>query len=555
MIVDARDLPAALREAAASGLRQRLIAVARGGVQRARALAARCPFVDIRIVPLDDEAIAGAVAGLVPPDHDAVLVPGEPRLARLIADRAGCRWSAGSLDHLRRHPALHPWILDGDVLRLPAVRDLVAARIPQETLRRPPAAAGPPAPGRLQPLLDRMERDLDPGFGLADGPAETIQPTTGWVGSICQDLRSAQARQRHLVAHGVIAQRHGRVLRLPAGSEPSAPDCAPAVAAPSAPLTILLRRPADAEPAALLQRITAALQAGARSVVVQPLAEDLRDQDDLSEDLRLIARRCPFLDLHLARPVGVAERAGLLAPHLTGPVRLCGSDRGGLAVLAERLGERGVEADPELAGEPLDADCWDGPGCQELLVRRGDAALADRSLMPDPWLEVAQALAMGEAHHGGQAGETVSAVGLAVGAVQLAAPGPGRMEADLAGAPVSPLVAMQVEPVAAAAAALDPVRQATVLAALDRGLRLLTGLPVVQGGTPGWIGLRVPDPVFVLRAVVVQGVLARRTGDIVWLPAGPAFTLRREVRSILTAVATAIIALGELRAQEPVSSR
>ena len=96
---------------------------------------------------------------------------------------------------------------------------------------------------------------------------------------------------------------------------------------------------------------------------------------------------------------------------------------------------------------------------------------------------------------------------------------------------------------------------ASVLAVLERGLRLLTGLPVRQCAIPGWIGLHVPDPVFILRAVVVQGVLARRQGDIVWLPAGPHFALRREVRSILTAVATAIIALGERRAQVPVMSR
>lgn len=561
MIIDAADLSAALRDAASAGGRQKLIAAARGGVQRARALVARFPFIDVRVVPLDDDAIARAVAPIVPAGCDGVVVPGEPRLARLIADRAGCRWSAGSAQRLRCHPVLRPWILSGQILELPAVRALITSRVPHAPLRTPATATPFPVPraagvARLPPLLARMERDLDPTFGQDDGPADTVQPQDGWTGCACADLRSAQRLQRRLVAAGMIVQRQGRILRIPAGAQVPGAACPPPAAPdPPVPVTLFLRRPADAAPGPLLDGITAAMQGGARCVVVQPLADHLRDHDDLVEDLRLIARRCPFLDLHLADPVAATERAALLAPLLEGSIRLCGADRGGLAILAERLGDLGIDADPACGETPWDADDWSDQASQELLARRRAAALTSRGLMPDPWQEVAQALAQGEAHHGGQGGESVSTTGVALGTVAQDMPAAAGTEADLANAPISPQAALLVEPVSAADALLHPARQAEVHATIDRGLRLLTGLPVLSGETPGWIGLRVPDPVFMLRAVVVQGVLARRHGDVLWLPVGPDFGLRREVRSILTAVATAVVALGEQRAQPPAMSR
>jgi hypothetical protein len=563
MIIDAAELSVALRDAASAGGRQKLVAAARGGVQRARALAARFPFLDVRVVPIDDDAIARAVAPIVPAGCDGVVVPGEPRLARLIADRAGCRWSAGSAQRLRCHPVLRPWILSGQVLELPAVRALVASRVPHAPLRTAATAARNPATRtadaaamRLPPLLARMERDLDPTFGQDDGPVATVQPSEGWEGCACADLRSAQRMQRKLVAAGMIVQRQGRILRIPAGAQVPGAGCPPPAAPePPAPETLFLRRPADAAPGPLLDGITAAMQAGARCMVVQPLAEHLRDREDLVEDLRLIARRCPFLDLHLAEPVCAAERAALLAPQFEGSIRLCGADRGGLAILAERLGDLGIDADPACGETPWDADDWSDPASQQLLAQRRAAALTNRELMPDPWQEVAQALAQGEAHHGGQVGESVAATGLALGPVMVDVRSSPGSEADLASSPISPQAALLVEPVAAAEALLHPARQSEVLATLDRGLRLLTGLPVQVSDTPGWIGIRVPDPAFMLRAVVVQGVLARRHGDVLWLPAGPDFGLRREVRSILTAVATAVVALGEMRAQPPAMSR
>lgn len=557
MIVAAGDLPAALRAAASSAARQRILVAARRGAHRARAAAARFPFLDVRVVALDDEALARALAGCVPSGCDGVVVPGEPRLARLLADRTGCRWSAGSAARLRRREVRRPWVMAGALLAAAPVRALIAARAPAAAAPRPPAAPAGPGAALLPALLRRMEHELDPGFGADDGPPATVQPDAGWSGRACADLRGAQRLQRRLVAAGAIAQRQGRVLRIPAGLDApcgSAPP--PAAAEPPAPRTILLHAPGDAAAPALLRAITAAMLDGARSAVVQPLG-DLRDREDLAEDLRLIARRCPFLDLHLAEAVDDAERAAILAPLLgPGPVRLCGADRGGLAALAEHLDALGVDADPAGSGPAWDADDWSDDASAGLLAARRAAALADRSLMPEPWQEVAQAIAQGEAHHGGGGGgETVAAGRVVLGPAGGAAAAADAGASDLAAAPISPQAALQVEPVPAAEALAHPQRQAAVLAALQRGLDLLTGLPVLESPEPGWIGLRVPDPAFMLRAVVAQGVLARRHGGALWLPAGPAFGLRREVRSILAAVATAVVALGELRAQRPAAPR
>jgi hypothetical protein len=556
VIVDATQLSGALRDAIASG-RQRIIAVARGGVFQARALARRFPFLDIRVVALDDESIARTIAARVPAGCDGIVVPGNPRLARLVADRAGCRWSAGTAERLTHFDVHRPCVLGGNLLNLPEVRALVSSRVPPATVRIDPSTAARQSVARLPALQERMSRDLAPGFGEVDAPADVLQPSNGWQGRACPDLRTAQVLQRNLVAAGVIAQRQGRILRLPADCTEVGEACPPPPPGPPPPppLSLMLRTPADAQAAALLASITAAMQRGVRCIVVQPLADDLRDHDDLVEDLRLLARRCPFLDLHLAEAVKITERAALLAPRLGRSVRLCGADRGGLAVLAERLAELGIEADPACGENAWDADDWNDPASLELLADRRLAALADRSLMPDPWQEVAQDLTQGEAHHGGLGGEAVSATGLAMGRVGAMAAADASLEADLASAPISPQAALLVEPVPAAEAQAQHDQQTTVLATLSRGLHLLTGLPVVESPVPGWIGIRVPDPIFMLRAVVVQGILSRRRGDVLWLPAGPAFAMRREIRSVLTAVAKAVVALGELRAQPPLISR
>jgi hypothetical protein len=78
------------------------------------------------------------------------------------------------------------------------------------------------------------------------------------------------------------------------------------------------------------------------------------------------------------------------------------------------------------------------------------------------------------------------------------------------------------------------------LAEIERGFRLVTGLPIVRSEALGWIGLRCEDEqmaLWLLRAIVVENVCVRREGTVLFLPAGPAFRLEKEIKNVITVVA------------------
>jgi len=86
----------------------------------------------------------------------------------------------------------------------------------------------------------------------------------------------------------------------------------------------------------------------------------------------------------------------------------------------------------------------------------------------------------------------------------------------------------------------NPVAYEQVLDELARGLKQITGWPIVRDAAPGWIGIVCPDEeatVWILRAVMAENVTARREGITLFLPAGPAFHLKYEIKSVITAVA------------------
>jgi len=114
----------------------------------------------------------------------------------------------------------------------------------------------------------------------------------------------------------------------------------------------------------------------------------------------------------------------------------------------------------------------------------------------------------------------------------------GFCELALAGGP--PHRGTLLEAVAPEAAAANPERYAEVRAELARGLGMVTGLPVVLDGPVGWIGLRCADEemaIWLMRAIVVENIMVRREGAIVYLPAGCRFTLDGEIKNVVTAVA------------------
>ncbi len=97
-----------------------------------------------------------------------------------------------------------------------------------------------------------------------------------------------------------------------------------------------------------------------------------------------------------------------------------------------------------------------------------------------------------------------------------------------------------LEPVDPARCQANPEGYRQVLAEVERGLRMVTGLEVVRSEAPGWIGLVCDSQemaIWLLRAIVVENVFARREGTVLYLPVGPDFTLAGEIKNIVTVVA------------------
>ena len=79
-----------------------------------------------------------------------------------------------------------------------------------------------------------------------------------------------------------------------------------------------------------------------------------------------------------------------------------------------------------------------------------------------------------------------------------------------------------------------------VVAEIERGWGLVTGLPTVRSEKLGWVGLKCEDEemaLWILRAIVVENVCVRREGNVLYLPAGPAFRLDKEIKNVITVVA------------------
>ncbi len=97
-----------------------------------------------------------------------------------------------------------------------------------------------------------------------------------------------------------------------------------------------------------------------------------------------------------------------------------------------------------------------------------------------------------------------------------------------------------LEPATPGEIAGAPADYAAVLAEIERGLRLVTGLPVVSSALPGWLGLCcVSERMarWLLRAIAVENVSVRREGPVLYLPVGPAYRLDGEIKNVITVAA------------------
>lgn len=108
---------------------------------------------------------------------------------------------------------------------------------------------------------------------------------------------------------------------------------------------------------------------------------------------------------------------------------------------------------------------------------------------------------------------------------------------DLALAGGPPHRGSLLEPVDRAAVEANPDGYAYTLKELERGIRMVTGLPVVHSKNPGWIGMECESEemaLWLLRAIVVENVSVRREKNVLFFPAGPDFKLEKEIKSVVT---------------------
>lgn len=239
----------------------------------------------------------------------------------------------------------------------------------------------------------------------------------------------------------------------------------------------------------------------------------------------------------------------------------------------QRLGIRAREAAAAAGVEVAVARPLDGhPALVWALVRRHLEALQDTTLLPPdsrgvmPYVNPELLRALQPAHgHGPEPGrrleERINALlppryhnpGLVVssapmGAAPLQRDADGRVAWDqmwqgfcelaLAGGP--PHRGTLLEAAAPDEAVADPARYAEVQAEIARGIRMVTGLPVVVDGPPGWIGVGCADEemaIWLMRAIVVENVMVRREGTVLYLPASSRFTLEDEIKNVVTVLA------------------
>jgi hypothetical protein len=111
---------------------------------------------------------------------------------------------------------------------------------------------------------------------------------------------------------------------------------------------------------------------------------------------------------------------------------------------------------------------------------------------------------------------------------------------DLALAGGPPHRGTLLEPVAPEQAKVSQEAYERVVAEIERGFQLVTGLPTVRSASLGWVGLQCDDEemaLWMLRAIVVENVCVRREGNVLYLPAGPDFYLENEIKNVITVVA------------------
>ena len=83
----------------------------------------------------------------------------------------------------------------------------------------------------------------------------------------------------------------------------------------------------------------------------------------------------------------------------------------------------------------------------------------------------------------------------------------------------------------------------SVVREIRRGIEMVTGLTTTNAATLGWVGVECDDEamaVWLLRAIIVENVMVRREEATLFLPAGPDFRVRKEIKNVITSMAKTV---------------
>jgi cation diffusion facilitator family transporter len=86
----------------------------------------------------------------------------------------------------------------------------------------------------------------------------------------------------------------------------------------------------------------------------------------------------------------------------------------------------------------------------------------------------------------------------------------------------------------------NPADYEKVLQELERGIHMVTGLPVIRSTSLGWIGMVCKSEEmarWLLRAIIVENVAVRREENTLFFPVGADFRLEKEIKSVITVIA------------------
>jgi hypothetical protein len=111
---------------------------------------------------------------------------------------------------------------------------------------------------------------------------------------------------------------------------------------------------------------------------------------------------------------------------------------------------------------------------------------------------------------------------------------------DLAMAGGPPHKGTLLEPGSREEIAAKALRHQEVVEEICRGVRMVTDLAVESSPVPGWVRVQCPSQEmagWLVRAIVMENVLARLDLTAVDLPAGPGYRLEKEIKNVITVIA------------------